>query len=131
MQLQEVYVPTQELQDLLFSLCTARIDTYEMQPEKGVVYPFCYMGEQYEVDEQVVKRTIWPRIVTTIHFYDVAERKASMRALITQLKSDVRRHDKTPHYYLSVKAANVQILNERDGNRELVHGVLELDIQVH
>lgn len=127
--MQEVHAPSLEVIDALYDVCSKQIDTYELQPPNEVSYPFAYIGDQVSVDSREINEAIWKRTATTIHLYDLSERRGSLRRFVAQLEHSIRQLRATEHFYTHIEGLTTRTLTERDGNRELIHVILEVDIK--
>ena len=123
----EVHSPVQEVRNLLYDTANAWIETYEGLPG-DVPYPFAYIANQTNVDVPL-KKVVWGRVNTTLHFYHLNTRRADIMALVTQVIHDIRKQTHTKHFYISIRDVSYRTLDEKDRGTELVHVVLDVDIQ--
>lgn len=119
--------PVQEIRNLLYETLEARLDTYDYKPG-AVPYPFAYIGEQVNVDE-ALKKVVWGRVNTTIHFFHTAMRRADLMALLTLCINDIRSQRHTEHFYISIRDVSYRAIDESDNGTDIVHAVLDVDIE--
>lgn len=122
-----VHSPVQEVRNMLYDTASAWLDIYEGLPGE-VPYPFAYIADQENVDVPL-KRVIWGRVNTTLHFYHYFENRADIMALVTQITHDIRSQRHTEHFYIAVLDVSYRTSDEKDNGVELVHVVLDVDIQ--
>lgn len=123
-------VESQDVQDMIYNMASALLDTYEIQPMKSVKYPFAFISSQIDIDAHVVKRQTWNNINTTVHFYDIAQNRAGLVAVMSHLSNEIRKQTRTENYGIQVRDISRRTSMETDGPQHLIHGILEVDILV-
>jgi len=102
--------------------------TYDYLPAKETNYPFVYLGEQFDVDV-ANKSTITGIVTQRIHIYHDYKKRGDMAIMINELKTELRKLNKSKTFHLSVGRLSAQMIPDNSTAAPLIHGILEVDIK--
>ena len=100
------------------------IDFYSSRPKEEVKYPFIYLGEQFKQNNRIHKDGLNGNTQVTIHFY---HNNLYERGTLAKMMGDV---EKALIEVFDFNGENItgQIINENTTGVELLHGILEIEI---
>lgn len=121
--------PQQQIFDAVFLLSLELgYHTYDFLPPSGAKYPFVYVGEQFNQDQQT-KTSVYGRVQQTIHIYHDARNRRTVSDMMNAIQQKCRELKRTEHFHVTVKGINAQTRNETAGTEQLKHGIIEIDFQ--
>lgn len=121
--------PQQQIYDAIYKASWALgYATYDYLPAKESGLPFVYVGEQFDVDLRT-KDVIYGRVTQRVHLYGDYKKRGDLTGMMDALKREVRKLDRTPNFYVSVKNVNAQTLLDTTTAQPLLHGIIEFEIQ--
>ena len=100
------------------------IDFYSSRPKEEVRYPFIYLGEQFKQNNRIHKDGLNGSTQVTIHFY---HNKLYERGTLAKIMGDVE-EALIEVFDFNGENITVQIINENTTGVELLHGILEIEI---
>ena len=119
--------PQQEIFNEVYNISSGIIDTYDYLPD-DVAYPFAFIGEQQTIDDPN-KSAVFGNVIQTIHFYGLANKRASLVNAMNELKAECRKLNATPNFNIGVRRINEQVLPDNSTNTSLNHGILEIEFK--
>ena len=120
--------PQQELFTALRAALIERgYDVYDgALPPDGTPYPFLYLGESRQRDEEN-KSAIFGRVYQTVHvWHDSPRRRGTVSALLAEIKRAAR---DLRYSAWHLRTAEGRVLTDTTTTTPLLHGVLELEFQ--
>lgn len=119
-------------QQEIFTLCMmvamevfGRENVYDYLPG-DVNYPFAFIGEQINTDIPN-KQYIFGEVEQTIHVYTNNHRKrGDFSKLINEFRYEIRKKEKTPSFFVSIKRIDSQIVPDNSTATPLLHAVISV-----
>lgn len=102
--------------------------TYDFLPAKDASYPFVYIGEQWDADV-ATKSVIYGIVTQRIHIYHDYKKRGDLAVMLSKIKQELRKLNKTKSFYLSVVRINSQMLPDNSTAQSLLHGIIEVEIK--
>ncbi len=97
---------------------------YDYLPD-GVPYPFVFIGEQFKQDERVHKDYLNGRTQITVHFWhDNHRQRGTLSRMMYELEKNLQQE-----YKAELLEVNTQMLPDNSTGKELMHGILEVNIK--
>lgn len=115
----KIYLEVRKVLDRLF-----KPSFYDSRPAGEVNYPFCFLGEQFKQNDRIHKDYLNGSTQITIHFYHNNDKeRGALQGMVTQ----------TEQALLGLfgghgEQIDTQIINENTTGVELLHGILEINI---
>lgn len=99
-------------------------DVYDYMPDSRASYPFVFIGEQFQQDNRKQKDYLNGRTQVTVHvWHNDPYKRGSFVRMMDNIETKVRRH-----YKADLANVTSQKLNDNSTSQDLLHGVLEFDI---
>ena len=117
-------------QELFIALKTALqkkgLDVYDNQlPPSGTPYPFVYLGNFQQIDEDT-KNTLIGKVYPTIHVYGLSNKRGSVSSVILDIKRTCKELKETKNFSWAVRGnINTTVLPDNTTATPLLHGVVE------
>lgn len=98
-------------------------------PPADTPYPFDYMGECRQIDEEN-KTAIFGKVYQTIHiWHNNPKQRGTVSQMLLDIKTVCRNITHTKNFAWSCKITNQRIFADNTTETPLLHGVLEVEFQ--
>lgn len=98
-------------------------------PPEGTPYPFVYMGENQQRDEEN-KTAIFGKVYQTIHiWHSNPKQRGTVSQMLLDIKTVCRNITQTKNFAWSCKITNQRIFADNTTETPLLHGVIEVEFQ--
>lgn len=98
-------------------------------PPEGTPYPFVYMGECQQIDEEN-KTAIFGKVYQTIHiWHNNPKQRGTVSQMLLDIKTACRNIKSTKNFSWSCKITNQRIFADNTTETPLLHGVVEVEFQ--
>lgn len=119
--------PQQQIFNEVYKVCLQLgYKTFDYLPPDSEVYPFVYIGEQFDID-RANKSTITGLVTQTIHIYNDYRKRGDTTTMMNNIKRELRKLRHTQNFYISIKNINSQTLLDTTTARRLIHGIVEVE----
>ena len=122
-------MPQQDVQNFIYNTVEEYMPMHGRRPRGDVPYPFGYIGLQIDSDNTFVEDEVNALVFTTVHLFGKLSEQATLNNILAAIKRDIRAQRHTQHYFLNVRNISSRSNNDVDGNLDLIHVVLEVEIQ--
>lgn len=107
----------------------ATID-YSPASNKGLTYPFVYVGERVSEDIINNKQVITGRIMQTVHVWAYANNRSLFDQMMFKLQMEFRKINRLPNYRLKLEGLNSNDMYDNTASEDLLHGIIEVEYRL-
>ncbi|MEF2293142.1 hypothetical protein [Virgibacillus dokdonensis] len=107
----------------------ATID-YSPASNKGLTYPFVYVGERVSEDIINNKQVITGRIMQTVHVWAYANNRSFFDQMMFKLQMEFRKISRLPNYRLKLEGLNTNDMYDNTTSEDLLHGIIEVEYRL-
>ena len=98
-------------------------------PPEGTPYPFDYMGECQQVDEQTKSQVIGTVHLTIHTWSNTPKNRGTLSAMMHDIKQACRSISHTANFAWTVRNVTQRVLPDNTTKTPLLHGVLEVEFK--
>lgn len=96
-------------------------------PPEGTPYPFVYLGDSQQTDEQN-KSAVFGNVFQTIHvWHNNPRQRGTVSQILLEIKLSCRLISHTDNFAWDVQNISQQIIPDTTTNQPLLHGVLDVE----
>ncbi|WP_077301579.1 hypothetical protein [Virgibacillus pantothenticus] len=103
---------------------------YSPVKNKGLTYPFVYVGERVSEDIINNKQVITGRLLQTVHVWAYAHNRSLFDEMMFRLQNEFRKITRLPNYYLKLEGLNANDMYDNTTSDDLLHGVIEVEYRL-
>ncbi|MCF1843906.1 hypothetical protein ONZ78_01510 [Lactobacillus mulieris] len=120
--------PYEEIYNKIIEDCKKTgVATFDYLPDENQSYPFFMVGDQINTDEYTKDRVLGTSSIS-IHCWAEWNYRSDVTRLLELALKEIYQDSQTEHFKFNIVSSHTSILQDKEGDISLWHGLLSLEV---